>query len=223
VAELRPVALPPAERTVGQLVAESIRFYGDHFWPSLALGVAPGVVAAVFANVSRHLQLVLAPTLAGALVSASYVAACILVLDRTPSRARLVTAWLTGWLVFAPAPFLVLGFVLPGLLWLTALGLVVPVLVAEEGTVRVALARAWRLARADFVHAIGSLFTLAVLVLLTQSVLVFVLRGFGEAGISLALFLASVVLSPLLFIGTALLYVDQAARAEWKRNRGQVA
>jgi len=59
--------------------------------------------------------------------------------------------------------------------------------------------------------------------LLTQSVLVFVLRGFGEAGISLALFLASVVLSPLLFIGTALLYVDQAARAEWKRNRGQVA
>src|ERR1035437_6991542 len=26
-----PAALPPAERTVGQLVAESIRFYGDHF------------------------------------------------------------------------------------------------------------------------------------------------------------------------------------------------
>lgn len=214
MAESRPVALPPAERTVGQLVAESVRFYGDHFWPSLALGVAPGVVAAVFANVSRQLQLVLAPTLAGALVSASYVAACVLVLDRMPSRARLITAWVTGWLVFAPAPFLVLGFVLPGLLWLTALGLVVPVLVAEERTVRVALARAWRLARADFVHAIGSLFTLAVLVLLTQSVLVFVLRGFGEAGISAALFLASVVLSPLLFIGTALLYIDQAARVQ---------
>ena len=59
-------------------------------------------------------------------------------------------------------------------------------------------------------HALGSLATLAVVVLLTQSVLVFVLRGFGDAGVSTALFLASVVLSPLLFIGTALLYVDQA-------------
>jgi hypothetical protein len=191
-----------------------MRFYGDHFWPSLALGVAPAAVAVVFTNVSRDLQLVLAPTVAGALVSAAYVAACVLVLDRSPSRARLVTIWLTGWLVFAPAPFLVLGFVLPGLLWLTAVGLVVPVLVVEGGTIGSGFARAWILARADFVHAIGSLFTLAVLVVLSQSVLVFVLRGFGEAGTSVALFLASVVLSPLLFIGTALLYVDQAARVK---------
>ena len=77
-----------------------------------------------------------------------------------------------------------------------------------------AFARAWTLARADFVHAVGSIFTLAVLVLLSQAVLVFVLKGFGEAGTSVALSLASVVLSPLLFIGTALLYVDQAARVE---------
>ena len=55
---------------------------------------------------------------------------------------------------------------------------------------------------------------LAVVVLLSQSVLVFILRGFGDAGISTALFLASVVLSPLLFVGTALLYVDQSARVE---------
>jgi len=214
VAESRPVALPPAERTVGQLVGESIRFYGDHFWPSLALGVAPATVAVVFRAVSRHLQLVLAPTLAGALVSAAYVAACVLVLERTPSRGRLAVIWVTGWLVFAPVPFLVLAYVVPGLLWLTALGLVVPVLVVENGAIGAAFARAWALARADFVHAIGSLFTLAVLVLLSQSVLVYVLRGFGNAGVSVALFLASVVLSPLLFIGTALLYVDQAARVK---------
>ena len=89
-----------------------------------------------------------------------------------------------------------------------------PVLVVENGPVGAAFARAWRLARADFVHAIGTLFILAVLVVLSQSVLVFVLRGFGNAGISAALFLASVVLSPLLFVGTALLYVDQAARVK---------
>jgi uncharacterized membrane protein len=41
-----------------------------------------------------------------------------------------------------------------------------------------------------------------------------VLRGFGDAAASVALFLASVVLSPVLFVGAALLYVDQAARVE---------
>jgi len=214
MAEPRPAALPPAERTIGQLVAESIHFYGQDFWSCLVLGVAPAAVAVLFANVSRGYVLVLAPTLSAALISASFVRACTLVLEKVPSRRRLVEAWLVGWLVFAPVPFLVLAFVIPGLVWLAALGLVVPILVVEEIRVRAALRRAWRLARADFVHAVGSLFTLAVVVLLSQSVLVFVLRGFGDAAESVALFLASVVLSPLLFVGAALLYVDQSARVQ---------
>jgi hypothetical protein len=214
VAEIRPVALPPAERTIGQLVAESIRFYGDHFWACLALGVAPAAVAVVFKNVSRETQLILAPSLSGALISAAFVRASVLVLEAVPSRRRLVEAWLAGWLVFAPVPFLVLAFVLPGLLWLAALGLVVPVLVVEEISVRAGFSRAWQLARADYLHALGTLFTLGILVVLSQSVLVFILRGFGGAAESVALFLASIVLSPLLFVGAALLYVDQAARAE---------
>ena len=45
MAEPRPAALPPAERTIGQLVAESIRFYGEHFWPSLRLGLAPAMIS----------------------------------------------------------------------------------------------------------------------------------------------------------------------------------
>ena len=163
---------------------------------------------------SREWGLILAPTLSGALVSAAFVWASTLVLDSVPPRRRLVAAWLLGWLVFAPVPFLVLAFVIPGLLWLAALGLAVPVLVVEEIPVRAALPRAWQLARADFVHALGSLFTLAVVVILSQSVLLFILRGFGDADRSTALFLASVVLSPLLFVGTALLYVDQTARVE---------
>src|SRR5581483_8540963 len=72
MAELRPVALPPAERTVGQLVAESIRFYGEHFWPCLSLGLAPAALAVMGANVSRSLAIVLSPTLFGALLSASF-------------------------------------------------------------------------------------------------------------------------------------------------------
>jgi hypothetical protein len=172
------------------------------------------VIAVVFKNVSRNVQLLLAPTLSAALISATFVYACILVLEASQSRRRVLVAWLLGWLVFAPAPFLMIAFVVPGLIWLAAFGLAVPVLIVEDVSWRGAFRRSWRLARADFTHAIGSLFTLAVVVLLSQSVLVFVLRDFGDAADSVGLFLASVVLSPLLFVGTALLYVDQAARVE---------
>jgi hypothetical protein len=214
MAEPRPAALPPAERTVGQLVAESIRFYGDRFRPALLLGVAPAAIAVLFANVSRRTSLILAPTLSAALLSATYVGACALVLGARPPRARFVSAWLLGWLVFAPVPFLVLAFVLPGIAWLAALGLAVPVLMVEDVSPRGAIARAWRLARADYVHALGSLATLGIVVFLTQAMLAFVLRGFGGAAVSTAFFLASVVVSPLLFVGAALLYGDQAARVE---------
>ena len=52
--------------------------------------------------------------------------------ERRPSYGRLAVAWVIGWLVVAPVPFLVIAFVLPGVAWLAALGLVVPVLVVEE-------------------------------------------------------------------------------------------
>lgn len=210
--ESRPVALPPAERTVGQLVGETVRFYGDHFWGAIAIGVPPAVLAAIAAHASRRLTLVLAPTLFSALLSAAFLGAAVLVHGRRPPNVRLVVTWLTGWLVIAPVPFLVIGFVLPGVAWLAAFGLVIPVLVSEELAPRAALARAWQLARADFVHAFGALLTLGILVFLTQAVLAFVLRGFGGTAISISFFLASVVVSPLIFIGMALLYGDQAAR-----------
>jgi hypothetical protein len=214
MAEPRPAALPPAERTIGQLVAESIRFYGEQFWGSLSLGLGPAVLVVVGANVSRRTALVLAPTLFGALLSATFVYASVLVLDKRPARGRLAAAWLAGWLVFAPVPFLVLAYLLPGLLWLSALALLVPVVVVENVPLSRAVSRAWRLARADYVHQVGSLLTLAIVVFLTQAVLAFVLRGFGETAQWVAYFLASVVVSPLLFLGAALLYVDQAARVE---------
>jgi hypothetical protein len=214
VAELRPVALPPAERTIGQLVAETVRFYGDHFWSALALGVPPAVLAVVAANVSRRTTLILAPTVFAALLSATFVGASVLVLGRRPPHARLAATWLAGWIVVAPVPFLVLAFVLPAVAWLAALGLIVPVLVAEAVPLRAATARAWQLARADYVHAFGSLLTLGIVVFLTQAVLAFILRGFGDTAIWVAYFLASVVVSPLLFLGAALLYVDQDARVD---------
>ncbi len=65
-------------------------------------------------------------------MSATYVGASVLVLEQRPDNRRLVVAWVVGWLVFAPVPFLVLGFIIPGVAWLAALGLVVPVIVVED-------------------------------------------------------------------------------------------
>jgi len=206
--EPRPAALPPEDRTVGQLVAESVRFYGENFLRCLVLGAAPALLAVVTANVSRTLGLILVPTVGGALLSGSLVAASVMLLERRPP---------VGWLVFVPVPFFALAFVLPALMWLAAVGLVVPVLVAEDLSPHDSLRRAWQLARADYVHALGSLATLTIVVFLTQVMLVFILRGAGGTAIDVAVILANIVISPLLFIGTALLYVDQ--RARWLEAR----
>jgi hypothetical protein len=213
-AETRPAALPPETRTVGQLVAESIRIYGDRFVRCLAIGVVPGALTLVSAHVSRRVALVLTPTAYGALLSAAFVYASTIVLERRPPPRRLARAWLLGWLVFVPAPFLLFGLILPAVAWLAALGLVVPVLVVEDLGPRAALARAWRLARADYVHVLGSLATLSIVVILTQGVLAFIIRGAAAEALETAFVLASVVISPLVFIGAALLYVDQSARVE---------
>ena len=47
-----PPPLPPETRTVGQLVAESLKLYGARFWPSLALGIGP----ALFGVADRELE-----------------------------------------------------------------------------------------------------------------------------------------------------------------------
>jgi hypothetical protein len=64
------------------------------------------------------------------------------------------------------------------------------------------------------VHVLGGLATLAIVVFLSQAVLAFILRGAGGAATDVAFVLANIVISPLLFVGTALLYVDQSARVQ---------
>jgi hypothetical protein len=126
-------------------------------------------------------------------------------------------------LVFVPFPFLATVFVLPGLAWLALVGLAVPAALVEGLGVRDAFARGVRLARADYVHALGGLATLALVVFLTQAGLFFVLREYADNTRAVAGTLASVVVSPLVFLGAALLYFDQKARlgspAERRKER----
>jgi len=206
-----PPPLPPETRTVGQLVAESVKLYGDHPWTSLALGLSVTVINQVSAGHSTLFQvLVLA---AGApLMAASYTGASAIVGGVRPSATDAARAIAVGAIVFVPAAFLTLLYVLPAVAWLALVGLVVPVLVLERPGVGAALRRAVELARADYVHALASLATLVILFALVKLSLALLLRDLGDSGERAALGLADLVVSPLLFLGGALLYVDQAAR-----------
>lgn len=218
-----PPALPPETRTVGQLVAETIRLYGRRFWAALALGLALAAIDQIATGFSRTTWLVFTATGGGALLSAAYVGACVIASDRQLDRRTLVTAWAAGLIAFVPFPFLLVMFVLPGVAWLALVGLVVPVVALEGRGLREAFSRAVLLARADYVHAVGSLATLVLTFFLTRLVLFFLLRGLGDAADRVAAFLADLVLSPLLFLGAALLYYDQAARADRVRGAGRAS
>jgi hypothetical protein len=216
-----PPPLPPEQRTVGQLVGEAIRLYGANFPKALALGVpVVAVNALVWSVPSASGRLLVAPVSA-VLIPLSYVAAAALV-TRTPLRARrALRAYVVGVLVFIPFPFLAALFVLPGLVWLALFGLAVPAVLAEDVGLRAGLARGLSLARADFVHVLGGLATLALVVFLTQAGLYFVLREYAENTQRAAAVLASLLVSPLVFLGAALLYVDQEARLGSRPERGK--
>jgi hypothetical protein len=201
---------------VGQLVAEAVRLYQRRFWPSLALGVGPAALGAATIGLGRLASLLVTILAGGVILSASYVGASAIAGDAEPER-RWLLAVAAGAAVFIPFPFLVLAFILPGLAWLAFVGLVVPVIVLERRGLRDGFRRAVELARADYVHALGSLATLALVVFVTQTVLIFLLRDVGEQTLRIASVVASLVVSPLLFLGAALLYFDQAARAEKRR------
>lgn len=73
--------------------------------------------------------------------------------------------------------------------------------------------RGLELGRVDYVHALGSLAALVVVVGVGEETLWVLLHSMGDANARVALALADVVLSPLLYLGGAMLYGDQAARA----------
>jgi hypothetical protein len=128
-------------------------------------------------------------------------------------------AYLVAVLLFLPFPLLVSVFVLPGLAWLALVGLAVPAILVERLGVRAGVARGLALARVDFVHVLGGLATLALVLIVAQFSLYFVLREFAENTRVAAAALASLVVSPLVFLGSALLYVDQDARLRSRSQR----
>ena len=217
-----PPPLPPETRTVGQLVAETLKIYGDNLWASLALGISVTIINQISVGHNTSFQ-VLVLAAGSPLMAASFTGASVIVGGIRPRREDVARAVIVGSVVFVPAAFLTLLFVLPAVAWLALVGLVVPVLVLERPGIEAAFRRAIQLARADFTHALGSLATLAILFGLVKLTLVLLLRDLGDAGERAALGLGDLVISPLLFLGGALLYVDQAARVSRTSSRKRSA
>jgi hypothetical protein len=208
-----PQETSPADRTVGQLVADTIRFYGNRFFPSLALGLVVAIFGQVGVGGSQSVQGTLL-VLASPLFTLGYIGACVLVLGRRPPVRTFLTAFAIGTLVFLPVGILVWFFVLPAVAWLAFAGLTVPAVLDGELGARDALRRGGRLSGVDYAHALGTLATLVIVYFLSRSALLFLLHGQADATLRTAAFLADLVLSPIIFLGSAQLYLDQKARLE---------
>jgi hypothetical protein len=212
-----PPPLPPERRTVGQLVAEAIKLYGSRFWPSLALGVGPGLLGIAAAELSGAARVAVVVGVGPLVLASSYAGAVAIM--RPIGRGRYIAVALAiGYLAFLPVCvsrlWIFPGIYLLALAWLALVGLGVPAALVERRGYADALRRGVQLARADYVHALGSLATLAITIFLTGLVVFFSLReGSGQA-LRIAAGLALVVLAPVFVLGASVLYVDQAARVE---------
>src|SRR6476659_8618696 len=104
-----PPPLPPATRTVGQMVAESLKLYGDRFWVVIPLGLPLVVVDQITVGQETATSIVVF-ALAAPFFAASYAGASALVSGRAPARRAWFIAIGVGSLVFLPAAFLLPWF-----------------------------------------------------------------------------------------------------------------
>jgi hypothetical protein len=213
-----PPALPPSARPVGQVVAEAIRLYQANLWEALALGLPVAVVDQLIVDRSLASRIVVLLA-ASPLFSAAYAwASAIRQGGTSPPLGTWLVAIAVGVVTFLPAAFLFGWFAVAAVLWLGIAGHAVPAVMAERLGPLAALRRTVELGSADYVHAAGSFATLALLFGLTRLALGLLLQSQADATVRVAVFLADVVISPLLFLGAAIVYVDLVARVGLSRG-----
>jgi len=193
-------------------VAETIRLYGRRASLAVPLGLA---IAAADQFAIGHSVKERAVVYAAAtpLFALAHAGASWLVAAARPAPRALVTAVALGTIVYLPTAVLFPWFAIASVAWLALVGLAVPVAVIEGAGPLTALRRGFALGRVDYVHAVGSLAALVVIFGLMRVLLAVLLHAQADNTARLAVFLADLVLSPLLFLGAALLYVDQEARS----------
>jgi hypothetical protein len=216
-----PVDKPLA---LGEVIAETIRIYGERLWAAFGLGV---VVAAVFV-LSGYIPVALAIVLLAVVFTASWAAA-----TRLATGDAFVDAWvevarstpaLVVFTLVASVPFALAVsqaiLIIFAVAWLTLVGFSIPVAVAERsdegstfGRIAFGLHRSIELARAEYFHAAGVIAALVVAYVVVGFLLAAALAGFADNSRLVAVTLVQVVLAPFFFLGLAVLYFEQRARA----------
>src|SRR4029079_9458546 len=209
--------LPPASRTVGQVVAEAIALYRSNFAWVLALGLPVALAEQGLSTGSIGARIALLAAASPAF-SLAYAGACAIRQDEVPPLRTWVVALAVGVVTFLPAAFFFGWFLIVAILWLGRAATAAPAVMAEGLGVVGALRRTFQLGRADYVHAAGSFAALAILFGLTRSAPGLLRRRQVYATVQTAIFLADLVLSPLLFLGAAIVYVDLVARVGLTRE-----
>jgi hypothetical protein len=210
-----PVEVSPAERTVGQLIADSIRLYGRTFWRGILIAVPATAFTVGAAFIDGTAGLVYGLAVGPLALGLSYVWASVVATGGRNAPGRALLAGAIAFLPLAASRVVVFaGIYFVTLAWFALVGLAVPAVLVEDRPLGPALRRGVELARADFGHAFGTVAALAIVVIVSIFSLSLLLAGFGSQSISISAVLAVVVMSPIFFLGSGLLYLDQKARLE---------
>jgi hypothetical protein len=214
----RPLAL-------GELFAQTMELYGRRIWAALGIGAClAGMIALARA----------APVGADLAVVSLALTGCYAAAARLASGDRFGEAWaqvalrspvllvltivVSVPLALALTDYLLLILVVA---WLALVGFSIPVAMLERdpestswfGRLGYALFRSVSLARVEYLHALGVAAALALVYVLFGRILAQALIGFAETGGFAAFLVVQVVLAPFFFLGLAVLYFEQRARA----------
>jgi hypothetical protein len=219
------VSPPERPLPLGELIAETIRIYGERPRAALGLGAVVGG-AFLLARVVPSLLEVLVVALA---FTAVYGAAARIVSGDSFAEAWAqvgVRAPVLLVLTFVVAvPFAIaVGYLLLlvlAVLWLALSGFSIPVAMLERegsgdgvfGRIAYALDRSLRLARTEYLHAAGIVAALVIAYVVFSVLIGVALVGFADNSETVAAALVQLVLAPLFFLGLAVLYYEQRARA----------
>jgi hypothetical protein len=219
------VTPPDRPLALGELLSETVRIYTQRPWAALGIGLVEG---------GAYLLAALTPDLLDVLVIALAFTAIYAAAARLVSGDSFAEAWAQ---VGVRAPvLLVLAFVVAvptvisltylflfvvAALWVALMGFSIPVAMLERDPdvtnafdrIAFSLLRSLRLARAEYLHALGVVAALILVYLVLGIGLAVGLVGFADNGRVIAAALVQVVLAPFFFIGLSVLYYEQRARA----------
>ncbi len=229
---------PPRETRIekplrlGEVLAETVRVYGDRLWTALGVGAVAAAgfaVALAIPEVPAIVVIALAFTVCYAaatrvLAGDTFTESLAQVALRSPVLgvlAAVVSVPFALAIFTRPAdPLAGLILLFFAITWLVFVGLAIPVAVVERvermglfARLACSLHRSVELARAEFFHAVGITAALVFVYGLLGPLLAALLVGFAENGRTVAFLLSQVVLAPFFFLGLAVLYFEQRARA----------